>query len=780
MGVLDGQDVNAAVTNPAFINKNQDDTMGNILGFNRAGSGSSLLDIQAATNRLYTCTGASETQTGTVYSAPASTITDGQSHQTALSELAAKFSNSTGHTHDGSAGNGNPIATSSLSGTALLSFVTQGTAITGATGGSTDVSSLLSGITPSTGNTVAGAVVNTPYNRVMILYGDNSKYRDEVITTAGNLIYGRLTHSGSVWTLTYYSEIAGVETATNLPATSTLLWFYRQLQNPITSTSPNYNSIFELFSKTTKTVNTLFGDISLVGTNGTTITPSGQTLTFSSPSLSSTTPQPVGSSNVVGSGTTTARSDHAHEGVHSVAVSGNSGILGDVILQQAGNITLTQSGNTINIAATTAVTTIGAIDSQTKSSNGGVISVPTLYFQTADLSFPGLVSTGNQSFAGIKTFQSATTTTFVLNGSTSGTLTMSANAVTTSYALIWPAAQASGTQVLSNDGSGNLSWASAASSGVTTVGTIDSQSKSANGAVISTTNIYFQTADASFPGMMSTGTQTIAGAKTFSGGITATVTGTASGNTTITAVNHAVVISSSSNTLSTAATSATAGVALVSTGSSSDPAFGQLDLSSSSAVKNALAIANAGTNITTYTTGDILYASATNVLSKLPIGTSNQGLLVSGGIPAWSSQNLIQAFASYTITSSGWSTAGTYAANYKRIGDSGVFSGSIRLTTAPTGTFQFSQADFFGTLSLTLDTSKLPGQTDTQLKIGGWEGYKNGVANYSGGLYVDTATGQIVFQNGLTGTVTASSPTVWANTDSIGWYTDVLPITQWA
>lgn len=44
-----------------------------------------------------------------------------------------------------------------------------------------------------------------------------------------------------------------------------------------------------------------------------------------------------------------------------------------------------------------------------------------------------------------------------------------------------------------------------------------------------------------------------------------------------------------------------------------------------------------GTNQTTYTTGDILYASAANTLSKLPIGTAGQQLTVSGGIPIWSS-----------------------------------------------------------------------------------------------------------------------------------------------
>ncbi len=71
-------------------------------------------------------------------------------------------------------------------------------------------------------------------------------------------------------------------------------------------------------------------------------------------------------------------------------------------------------------------------------------------------------------------------------------------------------------------------------SGVTTVGTIDSQTKSANGLVISGVNIYAQTADASFPGLMSTGTQTVAGAKTFSSAITA---GSTTGTNTLVGAN---------------------------------------------------------------------------------------------------------------------------------------------------------------------------------------------------------------------------------------------------
>jgi hypothetical protein len=42
-----------------------------------------------------------------------------------------------------------------------------------------------------------------------------------------------------------------------------------------------------------------------------------------------------------------------------------------------------------------------------------------------------------------------------------------------------------------------------------------------------------------------------------------------------------------------------------------------------------------GTNQSSYTTGDLLYASASNTLSKLSIGSGAQILGISGGHPAW-------------------------------------------------------------------------------------------------------------------------------------------------
>lgn len=53
------------------------------------------------------------------------------------------------------------------------------------------------------------------------------------------------------------------------------------------------------------------------------------------------------------------------------------------------------------------------------------------------------------------------------------------------------------------------------------------------------------------------------------------------------------------------------------------------------ALTTPVAATNGGTAQSTYTTGDILYASASNTLSKRAIGTTGQVLTVSGGVPTW-------------------------------------------------------------------------------------------------------------------------------------------------
>jgi hypothetical protein len=46
-------------------------------------------------------------------------------------------------------------------------------------------------------------------------------------------------------------------------------------------------------------------------------------------------------------------------------------------------------------------------------------------------------------------------------------------------------------------------------------------------------------------------------------------------------------------------------------------------------------VAQGGTNVTSYTTGDILYATGATTLAKLGIGSVGDLLTVSGGLPSW-------------------------------------------------------------------------------------------------------------------------------------------------
>lgn len=51
-------------------------------------------------------------------------------------------------------------------------------------------------------------------------------------------------------------------------------------------------------------------------------------------------------------------------------------------------------------------------------------------------------------------------------------------------------------------------------------------------------------------------------------------------------------------------------------------------------------VTHGGTNISSYTAGDILYASNASTINKLALGTSGQALIVSGSSPAWGSIDL--------------------------------------------------------------------------------------------------------------------------------------------
>jgi len=88
-----------------------------------------------------------------------------------------------------------------------------------------------------------------------------------------------------------------------------------------------------------------------------------------------------------------------------------------------------------------------------------------------------------------------------------------------------------------------------------------------------------------------------------------------------------------------------------------------------------LAETKGGTNTTTYTTGDILYASASNTLAKRAIGSTSQVLTVAGGIPTWATP-ASSSPASVTAYSS--ANQGTSSTSYTDLATAGP---AVTITT---------------------------------------------------------------------------------------------------
>lgn len=72
-----------------------------------------------------------------------------------------------------------------------------------------------------------------------------------------------------------------------------------------------------------------------------------------------------------------------------------------------------------------------------------------------------------------------------------------------------------------------------------------------------------------------------------------------------------------------------------------------------------LGATSGGTGLTSYTTGDIIYSSATNTLAKLPIGTNGYILSIASGIPSWvanTASGVSFVVTDFTVASSGQTT----------------------------------------------------------------------------------------------------------------------------
>lgn len=408
MGVLDGQAVSAAVTNPAFLDANADDTgIGKITLANvDPASGSTVDNLQREHNSAASFMG--KTLNTSATDSPAWVNNQvgavGDSLFDRADELTERFDATTGHIHDGTAGNGPQILAANLDAVPLKGYIQQGIAFNTGTGSSVIVTASMSGKTPGGGTSAEGVVTTGAYNKVLIRQATGAEAGDVFTDTLGNEVYGRLTEAAGVWTVSFYVDVSGVQTAYTFTVSALANWFYQEIFNPMGGSAPVFsefatipsdNATADVITATTalqgkvslsasapgaiastgsagtasaSVANAdhthegvhsvsksgsaqILGDVTFTGSAGVTLTQASQNIDFSAPALSSTTPQPVGSSNSTGTGTTSARADHAHEGVHSVGLSGDPDLYGDVTLAASGGTSATQVGQTITFTS---------------------------------------------------------------------------------------------------------------------------------------------------------------------------------------------------------------------------------------------------------------------------------------------------------------------------------------------------------------------------------------------------------------------------------------------
>lgn len=245
MTVSNGQIANETTFNNAFLSRLEDtDTVGTLDLLNaEAESGDSLFNLQRIIRSLLGFTGQADDadfdDTPTWVNNDVGTSGDDLFER--ADALTERFDPTTGHTHDGSAGDGGPIDATDLTNVRLKGVFVQGGTIT-ATGGTHDVTSGLSGKSVSSGETVKGLPTSSPYNKVMLRDGTAATEGDLLKSAAGDIVYARVTESSGTWTLTFYTNVAGVETAYTLFSSQSLFWYYQELFSPL-SDIPIYSEL---------------------------------------------------------------------------------------------------------------------------------------------------------------------------------------------------------------------------------------------------------------------------------------------------------------------------------------------------------------------------------------------------------------------------------------------------------------------------------------------------------------------------------------------------------
>lgn len=189
-----------------------------------------------------------------------------------------------------------------------------------------------------------------------------------------------------------------------------------------------------------------------------------------------------------------------------------------------GDIDYSSDTGSFNLFDSSGATTI--------STANGVQTLTNKTISASSNTITGLTNTNLNGSAAITNGNLATMPTLTIKGNVTGGSAIPTDLTGTQVNTILPVFTTSLNGLVPASGGGTTNFlradgtfaAPSAGSGVTSIGTINSQTKAANGAVITGTSLVMQEADATHNGLISTGAQSFGGTKTFSGISTNTIT----------------------------------------------------------------------------------------------------------------------------------------------------------------------------------------------------------------------------------------------------------------
>ena len=168
-----------------------------------------------------------------------------------------------------------------------------------------------------------------------------------------------------------------------------------------------------------------------------------------------------------------------------------------------------------------------------------------------------------------------------------------------------------------------------------------------------------------------------------------------------------------------------------------------------------------GTGLTSYTAGDIIYASAANTVAKLAIGTSGQRLVVAAGLPSWATDTTTGTVTSVSFTG-GIITVAT-ATTTPALTVAGTSGGIPYFSSA--STWASSAALAAGSLVLGGGAGVTPATTTTGTGVVTALGVNTGTAGafvVNGGALGTPSSGTATNLSGTAASLTAGAATVLA------------------